>query len=96
MSPEQCQGDAFDCATDLYSLGGTLFAMCTGLHPLPWMVRRERRLEPIDQGIRRANPDIPPELARLVAKLMSPLPRERFLSAESTAQALAALDGKFR
>lgn len=88
MSPEQSRGDPVNFATDLYSLGGTLFALCTNLHPLPWAARREFPDYSITSAIRRANAEIPDTLARVIARLLAPLPEDRYSSAEEAAKVL--------
>ena len=93
MSPEQARGEAVDQRSDLFSLGSVLYAMCTGRAPFRaetsyGVLRRITDDEP--RPIREINPDIPEWLCRIVAKLMSKQPDDRFQSAREVAGLLEA------
>ena len=84
MSPEQARGQAMDHRSDLYSLGVTYYHMLAG-HP-PFRAETALALAmkhvvdiPVDLAVHR--PDLPPELCRLVMKLMAKLPADRYQSA---------------
>ena len=91
MSPEQARGDSVDQRSDLFSLGSVLYAMCTGHAPFRaetsyGVLRRITDQEP--RPIRQLNPDIPPWLCQIIAKLMSKQPGDRFESAREVAELL--------
>ena len=91
MSPEQARGETVDQRSDLFSLGSVLYAMCTGRPPFRaetsyGMLRRITDDEP--QPIREINPEIPEWLCRIIAKLMSKQPDDRFNSAHEVAELL--------
>ena len=80
MSPEQANGDAVDHRSDLFSLGGVLYAMCTGRAPFRaestfGVLNRIREAPP--RPIREINADIPDWLERIVQKLLSKSPNDR-------------------
>ncbi len=84
MSPEQARGQAMDHRSDLYSLGVTYYHMLAGQPPF----RADNALAlamkhvvdiPIDLSVHR--PDLPPELCKLVMKLMAKAPADRYQSA---------------
>jgi eukaryotic-like serine/threonine-protein kinase len=84
MSPEQARGQSMDHRSDLYSLGVTYYHMLAGQPPF----RAETALAlamkhvadiPIDLSVHR--PDLPPDLVRLVMKLMAKSPGDRQQSA---------------
>jgi len=84
MSPEQARGHAMDHRSDLYSLGVTYYHMLAG-HP-PFRADTALALAmkhvvdiPVDLSVHR--PDLPPELCKLVMKLMAKLPADRYQSA---------------
>jgi serine/threonine protein kinase len=84
MSPEQAKGEPLDERSDLFSLGSVLYAMCTGRPPFRaettyGILRRVTDEEP--RAIREINPEIPDWLERVVAKLLSKSPIDRFRSA---------------
>ena len=91
MSPEQARGESVDQRSDLFSLGSVLYAMCTGRAPFRaetsyGVLRRITDEEP--RPIRQLNPDIPEWLCRIVARLMSKQPGDRFQSAREVAELL--------
>ncbi|MCS7236791.1 MAG: serine/threonine protein kinase [Thermoguttaceae bacterium] len=90
ISPEQARDPrTADQRSDIYSLGCTLFFLLTGRPPYPGTNVIEKLLQhqaepPPD--IRRLRPDVPPEVARLIMRMMAKQPQDRF----QTAQELAA------
>ena len=92
MSPEQAEGEPVDCRSDLFSLGSVLYAMCTGRPPFraPTAVAVLKRVcEATPRPIREINPDLPPWLEELVARLHSKTPADRGASAQAVAELLA-------
>ncbi len=74
MSPEQASGQSVDARSDLFSLGSTLYTMCTGRTPFRaenslCVMRRITDSEPTP--IREITPGIPEWLERLVSMLMA-------------------------
>jgi serine/threonine protein kinase len=91
MAPEQARGETTDHRADLFSLGSTLYAMCTGLPPFRAetpvaVVRRVADDEP--RPIREINPEIPAWLEAIVERLHAKDPAERFGSASELADLL--------
>ena len=91
MSPEQARGEAVEQRSDLFSLGSVLYALCTGRAPFRaestyGVLRRIIDEEP--KPIRELNPEIPEWLCRIVARLMSKQPNNRFESAQEVARLL--------
>lgn len=91
MSPEQASGGEESARSDLFSLGSTLYAVCTGRPPFGadtvfGMIRKVCEDEP--RPIRSRNPDIAPWFAALVERLMVKSPSGRFRSAGQVAECL--------
>jgi hypothetical protein len=92
MSPEQADGLAVDFRSDLFSLGSVLYAMCTGRPPFrapSAMAVLKRVCEETPRPIREINPELPPWLEELVARLQAKAPADRFASAREVADLLA-------
>jgi serine/threonine protein kinase len=88
MSPEQVRGESVDARSDLFSLGSTMYAMCTGRSPFRsdstyGVMHRIGQDEP--PSISEINPDIPGWLCNIVRKLMSKRRDDRFDSADELA-----------
>ena len=96
MSPEQIEGKPIDTRTDIYSLGITLYQMITGKVPFSdeseFVVMRAH----LDQ--KPANPselrsDTPPELDRIVLKMLEKKPEDRYDSMATLERELKRLAG---
>jgi hypothetical protein len=84
ISPEQARGERVDCRSDLYSLGATAYRLLTGRTPFEGATTREilrghffdapRPIAELVQGV-------PPELERIVLRLLAKDPEDRYPSA---------------
>jgi serine/threonine-protein kinase len=92
MSPEQLRGDALDPRSDLFAVGVVLYELLCGERP--WGPDRAARghwrmLHEPAEPIAARRSGLPPELARAVERLLSPVPSARFDTPEQTLRALA-------
>lgn len=92
MSPEQCSGDTdIGPASDLYSLGAVAFTLLTGQSPfagrgaVQMMFAHLRETPP---RVERLRPEVPSDLADVVARCLAKQPSDRFPSAAALAAAL--------
>ncbi len=85
MSPEQSRGEELTPATDLFCLGLCLFEVASGRHPFaadsPQEVLFAIRQTPAPP-LARWRPDLPAELAHLIAALLAKDPQDRPPAAE--------------
>jgi hypothetical protein len=91
LSPEQALGERPDARSDLFSLAVVLYELLTGRHPFHGSGERVsaheiRHLEP--PALRDANPDVSPELERIVQRCLEKVPERRFTSLGQMARAL--------
>src|ERR1043165_812136 len=82
MAPEQA-GDSHgvDIRADIYSLGCSLYPLLAGRGPFPTGTFTERLLQHSDKqppDLRQLRPNVPPELAAIVKKMLAKKPAERF------------------
>jgi uncharacterized protein (TIGR03067 family) len=93
MSPEQARGEPIDARSDLFSLGGVLYAMCTGRSPFRaettfGVLHRIANDKPTP--VCEVNTDVPVWLGQVIERLMAKRPEDRF---ESAAQVAELLEG---
>jgi serine/threonine-protein kinase len=95
MSPEQASGipDLVDHRTDVYSLGTVLYEAATGRVPFSGFGVREI-LEKVQKIVppapRLVDPQIPPELERIIVKAMDKNPARRYPAMKEFADELQA------
>jgi serine/threonine-protein kinase len=95
MAPEQVQGDRGDARTDIYAVGVMLYEMLTGdvpYHgdsPLAVMSQRVTTDAPL---LRRAKPDLPPQLEAVVWRALRREPAARYASMADLRHDLEHLD----
>ena len=86
MAPEQAAGrsEEIDARTDIFGLGGILYAALTGRSPFAGSTFDEAlantlagRIEPLDDAL------VPPELVRIVRKALALSPADRYPSVEA-------------
>src|SRR5262249_60720631 len=91
-APEQARGEATDHRADLFSLGSTLYAMCTGHPPFraetPLAVLR-RVADDEPRPVRQINAEVPEWLEAIIARLHCKDPAGRFGSASELADLLS-------
>jgi uncharacterized protein (TIGR03067 family) len=93
IAPEQAEDSrAADIRSDIYSLGCTLYHLLTGQVPFPGdsVLRKldaHRQREP--KPIRTIRPEVPIELAAIVARMMAKSPADRYQTPAEVAAALA-------
>jgi serine/threonine-protein kinase len=94
MSPEQVQGTPADPRSDIYSFGVTCYHLLAGEPPFRGQTAFEVALqhvqnEPRPLGIIR--PDLPPELCRIVHRMMAKAPDGRYQTCRDLIKDLVAL-----
>ncbi|AWZ13915.1 hypothetical protein DRB96_18235 [Streptomyces sp. ICC1] len=95
MAPEQWRGEQVDARCDLYALGCVLYALLSGEPPFgqsegPWVLMR-RHIEEPPLPLREAGTPVPPDLDRLVLRLLAKDAADRPESAAAVAESLRGL-----
>lgn len=97
ISPEQAAGLPADERSDLFSAGTVLYELATGKLPFEadtplGVIARIRDQEPAP--FEPLDPAFPPELARVISRLMQKAPENRYESAEQLAAELGRIRSK--
>jgi serine/threonine-protein kinase len=95
MAPEQAMDShSVDIRADIYSLGCTLFYLLTGQPPFPGgteaekLLRHQMKLPPL---VREMRPEVPEQLAAVVATMLAKSPEDRF---QKPVELIRALTGE--
>ncbi|HUT88816.1 MAG TPA: serine/threonine-protein kinase [Thermoguttaceae bacterium] len=92
VAPEQARNArAADVRADVYSLGCTLYFLLAGQVPFPQGSASEKiagHLERVPESLSELRSDLPPELGRIVERMMAKDPDERFQTPAEVARAL--------
>ncbi|WP_372371535.1 protein kinase [Candidatus Uabimicrobium sp. HlEnr_7] len=98
ISPEQCEGKAVDCRSDIYSLGIVMYYMLTGHLPfegessLVIVISRLQKDPPLMSEYRK---DIPAEINKFVLTMMQRKPEDRQQNAETLLEQINNLINQF-
>ncbi|MEM6979311.1 MAG: serine/threonine-protein kinase [Planctomycetota bacterium] len=98
MSPEQIQGHAVDCRSDLYSLGVTMYHLLTGNPPFDAdeplaLAVKHLHDTPAPINRQRGRDDLPDWLTSIVMTCLQKAPEDRFQSANELVDTIAASVG---
>lgn len=88
MSPEQAGSLALDFSSDIYSLGATAFFLLTGKAPFESASKIDVLFAHRSQPVPTLPPEVPADLAAIVARCLAKKPAERFASMEDVDRAL--------
>jgi serine/threonine-protein kinase len=94
MSPEQVRGRELDHRSDLYSLGITYYHMLAGVPPFRAetgyaLALKHVSEQPVHLAVHR--PDLPPDLAAMVMKLIEKDPANRYQNAAEVVREIARI-----
>jgi WD40 repeat protein len=91
MAPEQARGEPVSPRADLFSLGGVLYAMCTGQPPFNGsnsLSILKRVCEENPRRIQETKPDVPAWLIEVIGKLLAKAADDRYETATEVAELL--------
>ncbi len=86
LSPEQAAGTPVVHASDIYSLGATFYRLLAGVPPFQGSNIREildKHIHEDPLPVSRYNAEVPPEIERMIHRMLAKDPDERFASASA-------------
>ncbi len=91
FSPEQAAGESASPASDVYSIGVLAYEMLTGRLPFEadtgmGVALKHLREEPVP--LRQLNPEVPPQVGRIVRKVLAKEPSARYRTADQLGRIL--------
>jgi hypothetical protein len=93
IAPEQARdAHTADIRADIYSLGCTLYDLLAGQAPFPNGTAVEKvkaHMEQTPRPVTAIRPDVPPELRKIIDRLLAKDPADRFQTPAEVAEALA-------
>jgi len=92
IAPEILLGGEADHRSDIFALGVVFYEMLTGRHPFGTEHRTAAALQVTPASIRESVPGIPAELERIIAKMLTKSPDERYATAADLLADLRALE----
>lgn len=95
MSPEQIRGKPLDPRSDIFALGVLAFELLTGRLPFEGNTAQETMLAHLTGQplrLRQANPELPEELERVIAKSIAHKPEARFQEMREFEEALGGVN----
>ncbi len=98
MSPEMCRNDPVNVQTDIYSMGATAYTLLAGSHPfhdsgLHSMIVKLAQNTVVER-LDTVRPDIPKEVADLIARAMAPLRENRIADTHALIHEIDQLLGR--
>ncbi len=94
MSPEQIEGKALDCRSDIYSFGVTCYHMLAGAPPFEGDTALSVAIQHLKKApipLEHRRPDLPPALCRVVHKMLAKTKDARYQSPWELLQDLSPL-----
>lgn len=94
MSPEQVEGRPLDPRSDIYSLGVTCYHMLSGQTPFRGDTALSVALQHVrtqPERLENVRPDLPPALCRIIHKMLTKDPKERYQNPRELLHELRAL-----
>jgi tRNA A-37 threonylcarbamoyl transferase component Bud32 len=94
MAPEQVLKKELDHRTDLYALGCTFYRLVTGKTPFRGQTVKDilrAQVKDDAEPANKANPEVPGEIAAIIAKLMAKEPAQRYQTANALLEEIEVL-----
>jgi serine/threonine-protein kinase len=99
FAPEQARGEKPSPASDVYSIGVVMFEMFTGRLPYIGTSQKELALAHIQSDVPSAkdiNPTVPDEISKIIQKVMSKRPTDRYSQADQLGHILKTVQDRTR